>query len=84
MTPHLTPFAELGASHCLRRIALTKLTSKSINELKTLYEKWEPSNRMSLMIMKYSITTTIHSAILDLDIMYLVVKEKVQNRVASI
>ncbi|RVW86998.1 Retrovirus-related Pol polyprotein from transposon TNT 1-94 [Vitis vinifera] len=45
----------------------TKPTSESTNEQKALYEKWEHSNRMSLMIMKGSITPAIREAIPDSD-----------------
>ncbi|RVW64847.1 hypothetical protein CK203_065537 [Vitis vinifera] len=45
----------------------TKPTPESINEQKALYEKWERYNRMSLMIMKGSITHAIRGAILDSD-----------------
>ena len=45
----------------------TKPTFESTNEQKALYEKWEHSNRMSLMIMKCSITPAIRGAIPDSD-----------------
>ena len=51
----------------LREPTPTKPTSESTNEQKALYEKWEHSNRMSLMIMKGSITPTIRGATPDSD-----------------
>ncbi|ERN15276.1 hypothetical protein AMTR_s00056p00222980 [Amborella trichopoda] len=41
--------------------------NESINEQKTKYAKWKRSNRMSLMIMKGSISKTIRGAIPDED-----------------
>ncbi|KAK3020470.1 hypothetical protein RJ639_047124 [Escallonia herrerae] len=43
------------------------LTTESSTEQKAAYEKWEHSNRISLMIMKGSITTAIQEVIPDLD-----------------
>ncbi|KAK3002003.1 hypothetical protein RJ639_020929 [Escallonia herrerae] len=43
------------------------LTAESSTEQKAAYEKWERSNRISLMIMKGSITTAIRGAIPDSD-----------------
>ncbi|KAH7864764.1 hypothetical protein Vadar_033519 [Vaccinium darrowii] len=39
-----------------------KLTDNSTAEEKSIYEKWERSNRMSLMIIKHSISDTIRGA----------------------
>ena len=39
------------------------LTSESTADQKIAYEKWERSNRMSLMIMKHSIPESIRGAI---------------------
>ena len=57
----------MDLDYALREPTPTKPTSESTNEQKALYEKWERSNRMSLMIMKGSITPTIRGAISDLD-----------------
>ena len=53
----------MDLDYALREFELTKPNFVSTNEQKTLYEKWERSNRISLMIMKGSITPTIHGAI---------------------
>ncbi|KAL6326347.1 hypothetical protein AAG906_007852 [Vitis piasezkii] len=53
----------MDLDYALREPTPTKPTSESTNEQKALYEKWERSNRMSLMIMKGSITPAIHGAI---------------------
>lgn len=57
----------MDLDYALREPTPTKPTSESTNEQKALYEKWERSNRMSLMIMKGSITPTIRGAIPDSD-----------------
>ena len=57
----------MDLNYALREPTPTKPTSESTNEQKVLYEKWERSNRMSLMIMKGSITLTIRGAIPDSD-----------------
>ena len=57
----------MDLDYALREPTPTKLTSESTNEQKSLYEKWERSNRMSVMIMKGSITPAIRGAIPDLD-----------------
>lgn len=46
----------MDLDYALREPTPTKPTFESNNEQKALYEKWERSNRMSLMIMKGSIT----------------------------
>ncbi|KAK2978853.1 hypothetical protein RJ640_010423 [Escallonia rubra] len=60
---------DAAASHlpgeALRVDALAALTTESSTEQKAAYEKWERSNRISLMIMKGSITTVIRKAIPD-------------------
>jgi len=56
---------ELDHAFCMD--APTPPTTTSSNELKANYEKWERSNRMSLMIMKSSITPTIRGAIPEKD-----------------
>ncbi|CAH9119556.1 unnamed protein product [Cuscuta europaea] len=43
------------------------LTAESIQEHKRVYEQWERSNRMSLMIIKNSISVAIRGAIPDSD-----------------
>ena len=60
-------FGCMDLDYALREPTPTKLTSESTNEQKSLYEKWERSNRMSVMIMKGSITPAIRGAIPDLD-----------------
>lgn len=57
----------MDLDYALREPTPTKPTSESTNEQKALYEKWERSNRMSLMIMKGSITPAIRGAIPDSD-----------------
>ena len=57
----------MDLDYALREPTPTKPTSESTNEQKVLYEKWERSNRMSLMIMKGSITHAIRGAIRDSD-----------------
>ena len=57
----------MDLDYALREPTPTKPTSENINEQKALYEKWERSNRMSLMIMKGSITSAIHGAIPNSD-----------------
>ena len=42
----------MDLDYAIREPTPTKHTSESANEQKALYEKWEHSNRMSLMIMK--------------------------------
>ncbi|KAK3017303.1 hypothetical protein RJ639_006902, partial [Escallonia herrerae] len=57
----------MDLDYALRVDAPAALTAESSTEQKAAYEKWERSNRISLMIMKGSITTAIRGAILDLD-----------------
>ena len=57
----------MDLDYALREPTPIKPTSESTNEQKALYEKWERSNRMSLMIMKCSITPAIRGAIPDSD-----------------
>ncbi|KAK2975793.1 hypothetical protein RJ640_022318 [Escallonia rubra] len=54
-------------TEALRVDASADLTAESSTEQKAAYEKWERSNRISLMIMKGSITTAIPRAIPDSD-----------------
>ncbi|RVW78975.1 hypothetical protein CK203_040164 [Vitis vinifera] len=60
-------FGCMDLDYALREPTPTKPTFESTNEQKALYEKWERSNRMSLMIMKGSITPAIRGAIPDSD-----------------
>ncbi|KAK3005947.1 hypothetical protein RJ639_016733 [Escallonia herrerae] len=57
----------MDLDYALRVDAPTALTAESSTEQKAAYEKWELSNRISLMIMKGSITTAIRGAIPDSD-----------------
>ncbi|KAK3021292.1 hypothetical protein RJ639_047283 [Escallonia herrerae] len=57
----------MDLDYALRVDAPTALTAESSTEQKAAYEKWERSNRISLMIMKGSITTAIRGAIPDSD-----------------
>ncbi|RVW36909.1 Retrovirus-related Pol polyprotein from transposon TNT 1-94 [Vitis vinifera] len=53
----------MDLDYALREDRLPDLTSASIAEQMTIMEKWERSNRMSLMIMKHSIPKAIRGAI---------------------
>ena len=55
----------MDLDYALREPTPKKLTFESTNEQKALYEEWECSNCMSLMIMKGSITPAICGAISD-------------------
>ncbi|GAV79501.1 UBN2_2 domain-containing protein, partial [Cephalotus follicularis] len=55
----------MDLDHALRIDILAAITSQSTIEQRTAYEKWERSNRMSLMIMKNSISVAIRGAIHD-------------------
>nr|CAN78990.1 hypothetical protein VITISV_005824 [Vitis vinifera] len=56
----------LSSNHyALREDRPLDLTSASTAEQRTAMEKWERSNRMSLMIMKHSILEAIRGAILE-------------------
>ncbi|KAK2981689.1 hypothetical protein RJ640_013087 [Escallonia rubra] len=57
----------MDLDYALRVDASAGLTAESSTEQKAAYEKWERSNRISLMIMKGSITTAIRGAIPDSD-----------------
>ncbi|KAK3004600.1 hypothetical protein RJ639_019095 [Escallonia herrerae] len=57
----------MDLDYALRVDAPAALTVESFTEQKAAYEKWESSNRISLMIMKGSITTAIRGAIPDSD-----------------
>ncbi|XP_028054445.1 uncharacterized protein LOC114258657 [Camellia sinensis] len=53
----------MDLDYALREPAPTKPNDTSSKEHMTLYEKWKCSNRLSLMIMKCSITPAIQGAI---------------------
>ncbi|KAK4488227.1 hypothetical protein RD792_003973 [Penstemon davidsonii] len=55
----------MDLDHALRVDCPAALTSESTADQKTAFEKWERSNRMSLMIMKLSIPESIRGAIPD-------------------
>ncbi|GAV81449.1 UBN2_2 domain-containing protein, partial [Cephalotus follicularis] len=55
----------IDLDHALQTYTLAAITAQSTTEQKVTYEKWECSNRMSLMIMKSSISVTIRGAIPD-------------------
>ncbi|KAK3023879.1 hypothetical protein RJ639_042895 [Escallonia herrerae] len=57
----------MDLDYALRVDAPAALTAESSTEQKAAYEKWERSNRISLMIMKGSITTAIRGAIPNSD-----------------
>ncbi|KAK2991943.1 hypothetical protein RJ640_027834 [Escallonia rubra] len=57
----------MDLEYALRVDASAALTVESSTEQKVAYEKWECSNRISIMIMKGSITTAIRGAIPDSD-----------------
>ncbi|KAK2975463.1 hypothetical protein RJ640_003616 [Escallonia rubra] len=57
----------MDLDYALRVDAPAALTAESSTEQKAAYEKWDRSNRISLMIMKGSITTAIRGAIPDSD-----------------
>ncbi|GAV88450.1 UBN2_2 domain-containing protein [Cephalotus follicularis] len=55
----------MDLDHALRIDTPTAITAQSTIEQRVTYEKWERSNRMSLMIMKSSISVAIRGAIPD-------------------
>ena len=55
----------IDLDYALREDRLENLTSASTTEQRATMEKCEPSNRMSLMIMKHSIPEAIRGAILE-------------------
>ncbi|KAK3033128.1 hypothetical protein RJ639_036487 [Escallonia herrerae] len=57
----------MDLDYALRVDAPAALTAESSTKQKAAYEKWKRSNRISLMIMKGSITTAIRGAIPDSD-----------------
>ncbi|KAK2998787.1 hypothetical protein RJ639_022915 [Escallonia herrerae] len=57
----------MDLDYTLRVDAPAALTAESSTEQKAAYEKWKRSNRISLMIMKGSITTAIRGVIPDSD-----------------
>ncbi|KAK3001597.1 hypothetical protein RJ639_021603 [Escallonia herrerae] len=57
----------MDLDYALRVDAPAALMAESSTEQKAAYEKWDRSNRISLMIMKGSITTAIRGAIPDSD-----------------
>ncbi|KAK2997912.1 hypothetical protein RJ639_026101 [Escallonia herrerae] len=57
----------MDLDYALRVDAPAALRAESSTEQKAAYEKWERPNRISLMIMKGSITTAIRGAIPDSD-----------------
>ena len=54
----------MDLDYAIQNEQLLALTDDSTVELRANLEKWERSNRMSLMIMKHSIPDTIRGAIL--------------------
>ncbi|GAV88847.1 UBN2_2 domain-containing protein, partial [Cephalotus follicularis] len=57
----------MDLDHALRIDTPAAITAQSTIEQRAAYEKWERSNRMSLMIMKSSISIAIRGAIPDLN-----------------
>ena len=55
----------IDLDYALREDHPENLTSASTIEQRATMEKWEPSNRMSLMVMKQSILEAIRGAILE-------------------
>ncbi|GAV62235.1 UBN2_2 domain-containing protein, partial [Cephalotus follicularis] len=55
----------MDLDHALRIDTPVAVTTQSAIEQRAAYEKWERSNRMSLMIMKSSISVAIRGAIPD-------------------
>ncbi|GAV78137.1 UBN2_2 domain-containing protein, partial [Cephalotus follicularis] len=55
----------MDLDHALLIDTLAPITAQSTIEQRAAYEKWERSNRMSLMIMKSSISVAIQRAIPD-------------------
>ncbi|GAV92617.1 UBN2_2 domain-containing protein, partial [Cephalotus follicularis] len=55
----------MDLDHALRIDTPAAITAQSTIEQMAVYEKWERSNRMSLMIMKSSISVAIRGAIPD-------------------
>ncbi|GAV91405.1 UBN2_2 domain-containing protein, partial [Cephalotus follicularis] len=55
----------MDLDHALRIDTPAAITTQSTTEQRAAYEKWERSNRMSLMIMKSSISIAIRGAIPD-------------------
>ena len=55
----------MDLDYTLRVDRPSDLTSANTAEQRSTMEKWERSNRMSLMIMKHSIPETIRGAILE-------------------
>ncbi|GAV74531.1 UBN2_2 domain-containing protein, partial [Cephalotus follicularis] len=55
----------MDLDHALRIDTPASITAQSTIEQRAAYEKWERSNRMSLMIMKSSISVSIRGAIPD-------------------
>ena len=53
----------IDLDYALRVDHPSDLTSASTTEQRSTMEKWERSNRMSLMIMKHSIPKTIRGAV---------------------
>ncbi|GAV83621.1 UBN2_2 domain-containing protein [Cephalotus follicularis] len=55
----------MDLDHALRIDTSAAITAQNTIEQRAAYEKWERSNRMSLMIMKSSISVAIRGAISD-------------------
>ncbi|RVX02333.1 hypothetical protein CK203_028423 [Vitis vinifera] len=55
----------MNLDYALREDRPSDLTSASTAKQRSSMEKWERSNRMSLMIMKHSIPEAIRGAILE-------------------
>ena len=58
-------FEIMDLDYALRELTPIEPTNETPKEDKALYEKWERSNRLSLMIMKSSIMPAIRGAIPD-------------------
>ncbi|GAV61953.1 hypothetical protein CFOL_v3_05478 [Cephalotus follicularis] len=56
-------FGVMDLDHTLRIDITVAITAQSTIEQRAAYEKWERSNRMSLMIMKSSMSVAIRGAI---------------------
>ena len=57
----------MDLDYALRHDSPNALTNKSIADKKRVHKQWERSNRMSLMVIKNSISVAIRGAIPDSD-----------------